>query len=188
MADAGGEEDVLKDVRAARGGDGAAYGRIIRRYQQTLVRRMIRFARTPGDVEELVQDVFVQAYFSLPKFREEAAFEHWLQKIATRVGYRYWKRLRKLNKTEAQPLEMAADIAAGERNSGSEEAEALRVMMQRLGPRDRLVITLLHVEERSVEETAQLTGWSRTMVKVQAYRARGKLRRMMENKSERGAS
>jgi RNA polymerase sigma-70 factor (ECF subfamily) len=45
------------------------------------------------------------------------------------------------------------------------------------------VVTLMYLEDRSVAETAALTGWSKTMVKVQAFRARAKLRKMMSEES-----
>jgi RNA polymerase sigma-70 factor, ECF subfamily len=45
-----------------------------------------------------------------------------------------------------------------------------------LPPRDRLVLVLMYVDGRSVDEAAQLAGWSKTMIKVQAFRARRKLR------------
>src|SRR5450432_2766637 len=86
------DADLSADVRAASRDDGEAYSRIIDRYQQTIARRMHRFTRDPGAIEELVHDVFVEAYFSLSKYRGDAPLEHWLQKIATRVGYKYWER------------------------------------------------------------------------------------------------
>jgi RNA polymerase sigma-70 factor, ECF subfamily len=183
MPDVASDDEVLSDVRAACKGDGLAYARIIRSYQQTVARRMKRFGRTQNDIEELVHEVFVETYFSLPKFRADAPFEHWLQRIATRVGYRYWKREHKRRRVDELPLQYAEHIAAVEENSGldaSEAAKVLTALLDQLSPRDRLVITLLHVEGHSVEETAQLTGWSSAMVKVQAYRARGKLRRLTE--------
>ena len=61
-----------------------------------------------------------------------------------------------------------------------EAAETLHHVLDRLSPRDRLVITLLHLENHTVAETAALTGWSQTMVKVQAFRARSKLRKLLE--------
>src|SRR5215475_11265401 len=85
------DASVLADVRAATRGDGEAYSRIIGKYQQTIARRMHRFTRDPAAIEELVHDVFVEAYFSLSKFRGEAPLEHWLQRIATRIGYKYWE-------------------------------------------------------------------------------------------------
>src|SRR5205823_1846197 len=58
-------ETDLADIRASLRGDGEAFARIIRRYQDTLARRMARIARDAAGVEELVHDVFVEAYFSL---------------------------------------------------------------------------------------------------------------------------
>ena len=54
----------------------------------------------------------------------------------------------------------------------------LHGLLEELPPRDRLVLTLRYLEELSVEETAERTGWSRAMVKVQAWRAREKLKRL----------
>src|ERR1700722_20162763 len=108
MLDAARDIEVLAEVRAAAKGDGDAYARLIRRYQPTLNRRMRRFAHGQADVEELVQEVFVEAYFSLSTFKGSAEFEHWLQRIATRVGHRYWKREKK--RRNDRPLEMAEAV------------------------------------------------------------------------------
>ena len=177
------------DIDLAAGGDGAAYARIVGAYQQAVARRMMRFGRNRADVEELVQEVFVEAYFSLGGYRSEAPFEHWLQRIATRVGYRYWKRRqRERREVAGRPIDLEQVAAAGDERAidAADAAELLRGVLDRLPPRDRLVITLLHVEGRSVEEAARLSGWSRTMVKVQAYRARAKLRRLLESTTPLG--
>ena len=63
------DEAMLADVKAAAGGDGEAYRRIIDRYQDTIARRMVRFTRDPRMIEELVHDVFVEAYFGLGGYR-----------------------------------------------------------------------------------------------------------------------
>jgi RNA polymerase sigma-70 factor (ECF subfamily) len=59
-------------------------------------------------------------------------------------------------------------------------ADMLHGLLERLPPRDRLVLMLRYVEDLSVEETADRTGWTRTMVKVQAWRARGKLKKLFQ--------
>jgi RNA polymerase sigma-70 factor (ECF subfamily) len=61
--------------------------------------------------------------------------------------------------------------------------ELLEQMLARLSPDDRLLVTLLHLEERSVEEIHQLTGWSRTTIKVRAFRARSKMKKMLSKKT-----
>ena len=68
-----------------------AYARLVRRYQSEIADQMWRFSRQVSVAEELVQEVFVEAYFSLAKFRGQSPLLHWLRRIATRVGYRYWK-------------------------------------------------------------------------------------------------
>ena len=174
----------LRDIRATLGGDGEAYGRIVRRHQNAIAQRMWRFTRDRGELAELVQEVFVQAYMGLKGFRGTAPLEHWLTRIATRVGYRFWKtRRRQADRTV--PLQDWDALASEDGALGAvEAAELLHELLARLPPRDRLVLTLLYLEELSVAEAAERTGWSSTMVKVQAFRARKKLRALLEKADE----
>ena len=67
--------------------------------------------------------------------------------------------------------------------TASEESDAARLLVQRvleeLSPPARLVITLLEIEDRSVKEIAELTGWSVPLVKVRAFRARAEMRKLL---------
>ncbi len=62
--------------------------------------------------------------------------------------------------------------------------EEVAAALEQLAPRDRLVLTLLYLESRSVAEAADLAGWSETMVKVQAHRARKRFRKLLELKEQ----
>ena len=64
-----------------------------------------------------------------------------------------------------------------------EAVETLHRVLDQLSPRDRLVVTLLHLENRSVADAAASIGWSQAMVRVQAFRARSKLRKLLERTS-----
>lgn len=166
------ERRLPADIAASVGGDGAAYSRIIERYQAVIAQRMRRFTRDANAVEELTHDVFVETYFSLRSYRGDAPFEHWLQRIATRVAYRHLKRAKQ---TAVVPFdERFHDAAADNEQSADVDDEKVAAVLERLPARDRLVLTLLYLESRSVAEAADLAGWSQTMVKVQAYRARRK--------------
>jgi RNA polymerase sigma-70 factor (ECF subfamily) len=59
--------------------------------------------------------------------------------------------------------------------------DVLYQLLAQLAPEDRLLITLLHLDERSVQEIHQLTGWSRSAIKVRAFRARAKMKKMLSN-------
>jgi RNA polymerase sigma-70 factor, ECF subfamily len=170
------------DITASLAGDGEAFRRIVQRHQSAIAGRMRRFARDAAAVEELVQDVFVEAYFSLRGFSGLAPFEHWLNRIATRVGYAFLKKRKKQMTTAGNTIALET-VPAAEPANPQEAADTLHHVLDQLGPRDRLVVTLLHLENHTIAETAALTGWSQTMVKVQAFRARGKLRKLLEKNS-----
>lgn len=171
------------DIAAALAGRQDAFDRLVTRYQTTLARQMWRFTRDRVVLEELVQDVFVEAYMSLARYRGDGPFDHWLRSIAVRVGYRYWKgraRDRRIAEAAVVVASQPASDHAAETQSAKEAAEIVTALLNKLSPRDRLVITLLHLDECSVAEAAKLTGWSQTMVKVQAFRARRKMQRLLQ--------
>ena len=158
-------------------GDGEAYGRLVGRYQVQVARRMGAFVRQRRVVEELAQEVFVEAYYSLPKYRGDGEFAAWLNRIATRVGYRYWKRQSRSREIAREADWWRAIPEDRVDPPGPSHAAALvRVLLDQLPPRDRLVLLLLHVEGHGIAEAARLAGWSQTMIRVQAFRARAKLR------------
>ena len=166
------DPDILSSIR----GDPGAYRRVMERHQAGVTRHLMRFTRQRATLEELLHDTFVEAYLALPRFRFEAPFEHYLQRIATRVGYGYWTRTRRA--ARHKPLADAPELVAPAEYS-REAGELLSLVLDGLSPRDRLVVTLLYLDQHSVSETAALTGWSQTMVKVQAFRARRKLRKLL---------
>ena len=174
------DETDRQDIEATLAGETNAYEGLVRRYQQQIAKRMWRFTRDPGELEELVHDVFVEAYTSLSSFRGEAPFIHWLNRIATRVGYRLWRARRRDQRTV--PLGDWDRIAA----SGADELEAaeaaklLHELLAQLRPRDRLVLTLRYIDQLSVADTALHTGWSRAMVKVQTHRALKRVRTLLQ--------
>jgi len=175
-------DEDLEEIGAGLNGDGDAYARLMRRHQPRVVSRMWKFTRNTADHADLVQEVFVQAYLGLRNYRGDAPFEHWLARIATRVGYRFWKNNARERSSQTVPVEdlenllFTDPLAVDPRQAGG----TLHTLLDMLPPRDRLVLVLRYLEERSVEETADLTGWTQTMVKVQSWRARKKLRKLLE--------
>lgn len=172
----------LEDIRRSRQGDSDAYKRLVERHQGHVGKILWRFSRDRQVHEELVQDVFVEAYMSLRSYRGKAPFAHWLSRIATRVGYRYWKQAARLRKTESFSLE-EWDQIPDESSQDMDPVEAASLVHRLLGqlqPRDRLVLTLRYLEGLDVETTAQRAGWTKSMVKVQTWRAKKRLEKLLE--------
>lgn len=176
----------LKDISLSLSGDSQAYRRIIERYQQHVGKILWKFTRDEPTHEDLVQDAFVEAYLSLGTYKSKAPLSHWLAKIAVRVGYRYWKCQERKKKTEHFTFEQWDQIAQKnsiEEITPSAAAELLHKLFAQMLPRDRLVLTLRYFEGCSIEETARRTGWTKSMVKVQSWRARNKLKKLFIEKN-----
>ncbi len=174
------DPEDLRDIDATLSGDSAAYACLIDRYQNVIAKRMWRFTRDRVSLDELVHEVFVEAYMSLRGFKRVAPFLHWLNRIATRVGYRFWKK-QKRDALLAVPLQDWDGVVDPNADAleAAEAAETVHCLLAQLRPRDRLVLTLMYIEELSVANVAEQTGWSKTMVKVQAHRARKKLKKLI---------
>jgi RNA polymerase sigma-70 factor (ECF subfamily) len=171
------------DVTASVKGDEDAYERLVRRYEKQITGLLWRFTRDPVQCEELVQQVFVEAYFSLKTYRGDAPLLHWLRRIASRTGYRFWRE--KAKEPQEMPLpnfEIMEQIEAAEedRIDPSEAAAVLQALLGRLPAPDRLVLTLLYFERCGTQEIAERMGWSRAKVKTQALRARRKMKEIAE--------
>ncbi len=174
-------------IASVRQGDVASFEGLVRKYQPKVFGTARRYARRESEVEDIVQEVFLKAFHKLASFRGEAPFEHWLMRLTVRTCYDFLRQHRRNRETAFTDLSDSEDdwlsrfAAAPE--SAHEEAEAARVLVQRLldrlSPPSRLVITLLELEDRSVKEIAALTGWSIPLVKVRAFRARAEMRRLL---------
>ena len=165
-----------QDIEASRRGDQDAFRRLVERYEADVSRFMWRFTQNEQVCEELVQEVFVEAYFSLDGYKFKAPFAFWLKTIATRVGYRLWKR--QARDRRFVDIESVADIESPEPQNVYHNEDVLRtvnLLLEQLPPADRLVLTLLYFDQCSIREIADRMGWNQALVKTRAYRARKKL-------------
>ena len=174
-------EPDREDIRRCLNGDEEAYARIIERYESKIAAQMWRFTREHGVLEELVQEVFVEAYTSLANYKGKAPFLHWLRRIATRVGYRYWKiKTRDKDRRDTLAAHREEWLSRGKPESPSEAGEFVYLLLDKLPPQERMILTLLYFEQWDTAEIAEHMGWTRSLVKVRAFRARKKLKAFLE--------
>ncbi|MFT4587330.1 MAG: RNA polymerase sigma-70 factor (ECF subfamily) [Limisphaerales bacterium] len=178
-------------IAAVLNGDVSAFEPLVVKYQPRVFATARRYARRESEVEDIVQEVFIKAFQKLASFRGEAPFEHWLMRVAVRTCYDFLRKhqrnresaLAELSDEEDRWLDSVASSPAGQ-NDDSDAARALvGQLLNQLSPADRMVITLLEIEEKSVKEIAALTGWSVSLVKVRAFRARAKMRKLLRKVS-----
>jgi len=168
-----------------------AAARELMRHFYSFVLKLVR-AHLPRRTseEDLVQMIFIKIFRYLPSYSGRMPLEHWIARVAVNTCLNELKaekirpewRLADFDKEAAAAIER---LARDEREIVStEEVDAAKNLLARLltqlSPEDRLVVTLLHIEERSVDEIRSLTGWSRASVKVRAFRARARMKKMLK--------
>ena len=186
-------DDDRELVRLAKSDDKEAFELLVRRHQSRVFAVAGGILRNKEDVEDVAQQVFVKAYFSLKRFDQRAAFSTWLYKITVNEC---WDVLRK---RKVRPLLYESDLSeeqAHEYNGFSEKAtvpdvsdrlearERVEKLLVDLDERDRLMLILKEVQGFSVEEIAEILEINSNTVKVRLFRAR---RRITEKVKRRDA-
>ena len=176
--------DEIAQIHRIRNGAPEEFAEVVRRHQSRVFAILSRYERDTQLVEDLAQDTFVKAWKALAQFDGRAPFEHWLSRIAAHVAIDHIRarRDREVRFTDLgdEALNWLQDVDSGRSPNPAAAREILDLAMQKLGAEDRLVITLLEIEEYSVKEICQRTGWTSVMTRVRAFRARAKLRRALE--------
>ena len=177
------------DEAAARRLMDALYPQVIR-----IVRNHLPF-RT--DEEDLAQEVFVQFFRTLDRYDASQPLENWMSRLALNICLKALRSRRRrpelrwadLSEEERAVVESLLhtpdETSAAHRSAGSDSKALLTRMLDSLSAEDRLVVTLLHLEEKSLKEIQALTGWSSIVIRMRAYRARGRLRKMLAALGER---
>ena len=171
-------------VDGVRRGNGAAAEALVRRFEPQ-VRRLVRAHRPRAIPEDdLVQEVFLAVFTRLERYqeREGIPFEHWVSRLTInlcRDALRSERRRRPASSLTPDALQWIASLVVDPAPPADEvlgARAAVEALLSELPPDDRLLLTLLSLEERSLEEVAALTGRNRTVLKVRAFRARRRLR------------
>ena len=146
--------------------------------------------------DDLIQKVCVKVMSHLHQFSGKVPFLHWVSRIAVNTclnQIRHEKRrpevrLADLSEDEAAVVEnlssSSTELSASDQVASRELVDKL---LATLRPDDRMLMRLMYLEGRQVEEIASLTGWNKSLIKVRAFRARAQLRRrysmLMKEKS-----
>ncbi|HVP62293.1 MAG TPA: sigma-70 family RNA polymerase sigma factor [Myxococcaceae bacterium] len=166
-----------------RRGERRASERLVR-LCEPLVRRLVRAHRPRAVAEDdLVQDVFVAVLTRLDRYqqRDGIPFDHWLSRLTINLCRDALRAERRRAVGPALSTEAVRWVASLITDPAPRMDEvlgaraAVEALLSELPAEDRLLLTLLSLEERSLEEVSALTGRSRTSLKVRAFRARRRL-------------
>ena len=189
-------EDDRELVRRAQHGDKEAFEVLVQKHQGRVFAVAGGILRNQEDVEDIAQQVFLKAYFSLKRFDQRAAFSTWLYKITVNEC---WDLLRKrkvrplvfeseLTEEQAHTYQSAEEKPehAPDVSDRLETRQQLERWMECLEERDREMLVLKEVQGFTVEEIAGMMEINGNTVKVRLFRARQRIAEVIRRK-ERAA-
>ena len=167
-------------IQRAQAGDQAAFSELFRRHRGDVTRLVFRVIGPSADVEDVVQDVFVHVYRSLPRFRGDSKFSTWLYRLTVNVARMHLRRGRSRPRfadvpvpdapRDAQPIEMPDQKA-----EQSERVLALYSLLDSLSEKKRTVLVLHDFEGVPAKEIAEMVEAPVLTVRTRLFYARKEL-------------
>ena len=187
--------DESKLIGEAQRGDPDAFEELVRRYDQRVLRLVLRIVRSEDDARDLYQEAFLKIFRSLKRFRHECRFETWLFRVVTNAC------LDRLRRAAARPEERPASVVSGvgeatdldqiaedrpeydpERALARQQlSRRIDSALDRLGPRERFVFEMRHYEGLRLRDIGDLLETSEATVKNCLFRAHRHMRRALQD-------
>jgi RNA polymerase sigma-70 factor (ECF subfamily) len=185
LTDASGSSDLILAQSAAKG-DMKAFEEIYNRHHRRVYSLCLRMLQNTAEAEDLTQEVFIQLYRKIGSFRGDSAFTTWLHRLTVnQVLMHFRKRTVKFEKTTEEG-ETPVQIVPGTENSGKMpivDKIALENAIAQLPTGYKNVFVLHDVEGYEHEEVAKILGCSVGTSKSQLHKARLKMRKLLQKKS-----
>lgn len=185
LADPSSSSD-LKLAQSATGGNMAAFEELYNRHHRRVYSLCLRMLQNTAEAEDLTQEVFIQLYRKIGSFRGDSAFTTWLHRLTVnQVLMHFRKRTVKFEKTTEEG-ETPVQIVAGTENQAKMpivDKIALESAIAQLPTGYKNVFVLHDVEGYEHEEVAKILGCSVGTSKSQLHKARLKMRKLLQKKS-----
>jgi RNA polymerase sigma-70 factor, ECF subfamily len=166
-------------------GDSAAFGCLVRKYQDRLFNTVVHVAGSREEAEDVAQEAFVQAYVKLTSFHGESAFYTWLYRIAFNIAVS--RRRRKKNEVsldvgrDATGQEAVGDVESpGEQMLREERAHLVHSALAALSEEHRAILVLREMEAFEYEQISEILDLPTGTVRSRLHRARLQLREQLK--------
>lgn len=167
-------QDNLIIIENVLAGNIHAYAQIVDAYKDAAVNLAYNIILNREDAEEIAQDAFIKAFTALRSFKGDAKFSTWLYRIVVNAALNK-RRLKKLTLTELNEAHEQTPSHEEEAVSPGEIKKHIQRALKYLNEKERICITLFYLQELSIEEINEVTGYSPANIKILLYRGRKSL-------------
>src|ERR1700732_4387136 len=177
-------DELSQLITLTRNSDEAAAKKLVEHLYPAVIRIVRNHLPRRESEEDLSQEIFLKIFANLHQYRADMPFEHWVSRISVNTCIDHLRKQRNrpeyrwsdFSEDQQAILENLKDNASQPPEQSPEESrELLNRLLLTLKPAERVIVQLLYLEEKSVLEICDLTGWKASKVKVTAFRARQKL-------------
>jgi RNA polymerase sigma-70 factor (ECF subfamily) len=174
------EDDEVLVGRAQRG-DRAAFGQLFRRHHGRVRAMCVRLLGNPAEVDDTVQQTFLEAWRCLGRFEGRSRFTTWITRVAIHTCFSTRRRLRRLLASEAlgpgrevaaEPVWAQPGLPPDEAAARRRHQDATREVLQALSPKKRAVFVLADIDGLSSTEIAEILEVPDATVRTRLYHAR----------------
>ncbi|WP_422355685.1 RNA polymerase sigma factor [Roseivirga pacifica] len=172
-------------IAKVKQGDMVAFNALIDEYKAMAFTLSLRLLKNREDAEEATQDAFVKAYKNIGQFEGKSKFSTWLYTIVYHTALTQMRK-RKLETTDIsnELIENSGVFSESgkewQRLQRVERSNYIQQALDRLLEDDQVAITLFYLNENSLAEISEITGWEMSNVKVRLHRARKRLLSALE--------
>ena len=175
-------------IAACLAGDAAAFGGLVRRYQERLFNTVIRLVDNPEDANDVVQEAFLNAYQSLDGFKGDSLFFTWLYRIAVNTAISLRRKQRAAISIDANrngsqvidPHDPSEQNRPGYAIEQAEQRRRVQHALNRLSPEHRMVLVMKDMEGQKYETMAEILQVPIGTIRSRLHRARLELRQLLE--------
>jgi RNA polymerase sigma-70 factor (ECF subfamily) len=178
-------------IAASLRGDTAAFGELVRRYQDRLYSTVYRLLDNADDAQDVVQDAFLSAYQSLGGFKGDARFFTWLYRIAVNTAISHRRKQRvglslqgRNGQAGLEPLDTSDASRPGHALEQREEERRVQQALNRLSAEHRTVLIMKDMEGQKYETMAEILGVPIGTIRSRLHRARSELREILARDEE----
>jgi RNA polymerase sigma-70 factor (ECF subfamily) len=179
-------------IAACLHGDSAAFGELVRRYQDRLYNSVFRLLGNAEDAQDVVQEAFLNAYQSLDSFKGHSEFFTWLYRIAYNTAVSLKRKQRVTlslsggadGNGRAEPLDESDLSQPGQGLERVEEERRIQAALNRLSPEHRVVLILKDMEGQKYEAMAEVLQVPIGTIRSRLHRARAELRALLQQEQE----
>jgi RNA polymerase sigma-70 factor (ECF subfamily) len=174
--------EVTELVRRAQGGERAAFGELVTRFEGAVYAMALARVRDPGEAQELAQEVFVHAMRKLPQLRDPRCFAGWLRRITARMAINRLTRRGPVRGAEPELLETVEAVTAEplETLVRAEQRAELLAGLRRLKPLDRAALEAFYLRGQSLKQMSRLFAAPVGTIKRRLHIARLRLKAVLE--------